>query len=146
MRARLEVLLAVGMTVGIEGELAAGGHLQSPAQAGAAALITLPLAVRFRWPLVTIALGSIGVVAQMALSDKSGDPILGIVAALLALYAVGSRTRGWRFWLGGAIALAAGGGPGPIPGGGAGGLLRGLLAAGGGLFVGRALRGLAGGT
>jgi signal transduction histidine kinase len=53
-------------------------------------------------------LGAIGAVGQMALGDKSDDPILGIVAALLALYAVGSRTSGWRFWLGGTIALAAG--------------------------------------
>src|SRR3954451_2348307 len=91
MRARLEALLAVGMTVGIEVELAVGGHLQSAWQALAAALITLPLAVRFRWPLATAAIVSVGVVTQVALSDKQHDPILGIVAALLALYAVGSR-------------------------------------------------------
>src|SRR3954451_8249544 len=108
MRARLEALLAVGMTVGIEVELAVGGHLESTWQALAAALITLPLALRFRWPLGTIGLGAISKDAQMALSDKSGDPIFGIVAALLALYAVGSRCTGWGFLLRRGVALAAG--------------------------------------
>jgi signal transduction histidine kinase len=139
MRARLEVLLAVGMTVGIEVELAVGGHLVSVWQALAAALITLPLAVRFRWPLLTITLGSIGVVAQMALSDKSGDPILGIIAALLALYAVGSRTTGWRFWLGGAIALAAGISSTLIREGVTSDIATAVLATGVGLLIGRAL-------
>jgi signal transduction histidine kinase len=138
MRAR-EALLAVAMTVGIELELGLGGHLQSVPQALAAALITLPLAVRFRWPLVTVALGSIGALAQVALSDKAEDPILGIVAALLALYAVGSRTSGWRFWLGGAITLAAGSATMIIRQGVTSDLFSVALMTGVGLLIGRAL-------
>jgi signal transduction histidine kinase len=138
MRAR-EALLAVVMTAGIELELALGGDLQSVPHALAAALTTLPLAIRFRWPLVTIVLGSAGAIAQAALSDNSDDPIFGIVAALLALYAVGSRTSRWRFWLGGATALAGGSAAMVIRDGVTSDLLSVVLMTGVGLLIGRAL-------
>jgi signal transduction histidine kinase len=101
-----EVLLAIALTAAIELELWAGGHLTSAGHAGAAALVTLPLAFRFRRPIATMTVVSAAVVAEMALGDRSGDPIAAIVAVLLALYAVGSRTAGWRFWAGGVIAAA----------------------------------------
>ena len=103
-----ELLLGVGLAVGIELELALGHDLASPAQAVAAALIALPVAVRFRWPLIALIVGGAAALAQTALSPSSDDPILGIVATLLLLYGVGSRTRGWRFWTGAALSLAGG--------------------------------------
>ena len=107
MNARRELLLAVGMTAALEIELAAKGQL-TPARGLVAALVTLPLALRFRWPLVTVALISPSVIALALLSQGQSDPLFAVVAALLALYAVGSRLSGWRFWLGGAVALVAG--------------------------------------
>jgi signal transduction histidine kinase len=136
---RIEALLAVAMTVGVELELWLGDHLISAWQALAAALITLPLAVRFRWPLFTLTAAAVGIVAQMALGDRSGDPILAIVALLLALYAVGSRTVGWRFWLGGAISLIAGCASSLIREGVTSDLISAVLATGVGLLIGRAL-------
>src|SRR4051794_13564614 len=104
---RTEVLLALALTVAIEVELVIRGDLGSPAHAVAAALITLPLALRFRWPLMTGAIVSVGIVAQMALSDSTQDPNFAMVAGLLAVYAIGSRATGWRFWLGTALAIGA---------------------------------------
>ncbi len=107
MRAWFEVLLAVAMTAAIEVELIVDGNLDTPADALAAALITLPLAVRFTRPLLTVVLVSAGSIALAALAGSSSDPISVVVAWLLVLYAVGSRTTGWRFWTGAAITLAA---------------------------------------
>jgi signal transduction histidine kinase len=139
MRARLEVLLALAMTAGIEAELALNGDLDSVGQALAAALLTLPLAVRFRWPLFTITAGAVGSVVMTTLNEGADDPILGIVAALLALYAVGSRTTGWRFWLGGAIALVGGAASLLIREGVTSDLATITLITGVGLLIGRAL-------
>jgi signal transduction histidine kinase len=106
-QARLEVLLAACLTVAIELELVSGHDLHSPGVAVAALFVTLPLALRFGSPLATMALVCTGIVAETALGVRSGDPVLAIVSLLLALYAVGSRTEGWRFWVGGALAFAA---------------------------------------
>src|SRR4051794_3006706 len=99
MRAWFEVLLAVAMTIAIEVELALDGNL-SVSAAAAAALITLPLAVRFTRPLLTIVLGATGTVLLALVINGTSDPLFAVIAALLALYALGSRTTGWRFWLG----------------------------------------------
>jgi signal transduction histidine kinase len=99
-----ELLLALALTAAVELELAAHGLLETPAQGIAAAFVTLPLAVRFRWPLPTLLVVCVAWVAETALGVKSGTPVLPLVAMLLALYAVGSRTRGWAFWTGGVIA------------------------------------------
>ncbi|HEX4719896.1 MAG TPA: sensor histidine kinase [Thermoleophilaceae bacterium] len=103
---RLEIVLALVLTAGVELELAGHHLLETPAQAVAAACMTLPLAVRFRWPLPTLIAVCAAWVALTALGVTSGEPILPEVALLLALYAVGSRTQRWRFWAGGAVATA----------------------------------------
>jgi signal transduction histidine kinase len=139
MRAWFEVLLAVAMTVAIEVELVLNGSLDTPAEALAAALITLPLAVRFSRPLLTVALVSAGSIALAALTGASSDPILGVIAGLLALYAVGSRTTGWRFWTGAAIGLAGGIASTLIREGVTGDIATIVLLTGVGLLIGRAL-------
>ena len=93
------------MTVGVELELVAHGLLDSPGQGIAAAFVAAPLAVRFRWPLATLAIVVGGWIAATALGLHSGDPILPVVCAVLAIYAVGSRSDGWRFWAGAAVAV-----------------------------------------
>jgi signal transduction histidine kinase len=103
-----ELLLAIGLTLGAELELWSRGLLGTPGQGAAAALVTLPLALRFRAPLLTISLVAAALVAEASSGVHSGAPIIPIVAVLLALYALGSRTEGWRFWTGGALALVAG--------------------------------------
>jgi signal transduction histidine kinase len=68
--------------------------------------VAAPLAVRFRWPLATLALVLGGWIAATALGIHSGDPILPVVCMVLALYAVGSRSVGWRFWAGAVLSVA----------------------------------------
>jgi signal transduction histidine kinase len=138
MRRWFEPLLAVAMTAAIEVELALDHNL-SPASAVAAAFITLPLAIRFTRPLLTIVLGATGTVALALAIDGTSDPLFAVIAALLALYAIGSRTAGWRFWLGGAIALTAGVASTIIREGVTSDIFSALLATGIGLLIGRAL-------
>jgi signal transduction histidine kinase len=97
-----EAVLAVGLTVALELELHPG-----PAAAVTALLITLPLALRLRFPLAVLTLVAAGTVATAALGGKPvNGPILPVVAFLLALYAVGSRTRGVRLAAGAMISFA----------------------------------------
>jgi signal transduction histidine kinase len=138
MRAWFEGLVAVAMTVAIEVELAVDDNL-SVSAAAAAALITLPLAIRFSRPLVTIVLGAIGTVALSLSINGTSDPLFAVIAALLALYAVGSRTTGLRFWLGGAIALTAGVASTIIRQGVTSDIASAVLATAIGLLIGRAL-------
>src|SRR4051794_4633722 len=138
MRRWFEVLLAVAMTAALEAELAIDGNLTVPA-AAAAALVTLPLAVRFSRPLLTIVLGAIGSVLVATLIDGTSDPLFAVIAALLALYALGSRTSGWRFWLGAGIALAAGVSSTIIREGVTSDIASAVLATAIGLLLGRAL-------
>jgi signal transduction histidine kinase len=97
-----EAVLAVGLTVALELELHPG-----PAAAVTALLITLPLALRLRFPLAVLTLVAAGTVATAALGGKPvNGPILPVVAFLLALYAVGSRTRGVRLAAGAMVSFA----------------------------------------
>jgi signal transduction histidine kinase len=106
MRQRwVELALALVMTVGVELELVAHGLLETPGQGIAAAFVAAPLAVRFRWPLTTLAAVLGGWIAATALGIHSGDPILPVVCGVLAIYAVGSRSDGWHFWAGAALAV-----------------------------------------
>jgi signal transduction histidine kinase len=100
-QARFELAMAVLVTAGIELELALHGLIERPSQAVAAAFIGLPLAVRFRWPLPALVVVCGASLTMTVLGIHSGEPILPLVAVLLALYAVGSRCRGWQFWAGG---------------------------------------------
>jgi signal transduction histidine kinase len=102
-----ELALALLLAVAVELELAADGVLGSPAQGIAAAGVALPLAVRFRWPLAVLVVVLGGWIAATALGLRSGAPILPVVCVVLALYAVGSRSQGWRFWAGGVLAVPA---------------------------------------
>jgi signal transduction histidine kinase len=67
----------------------------------------LPLALRFRWPVPVLAVIGGAFIAETLLGVTSGDPIMPLVALLLAIYAAGSRSEGWAFWLGGLIAVTA---------------------------------------
>jgi signal transduction histidine kinase len=107
--ARLEALLAAGMATGLAAELLSRDPVGPPGLALAGALVTLPLAVRFRFPLGAVTAVSAGFLGLRLVGPRSADDAMfAIVALLLALYAVGSRATGWRFWAGGAVALAAG--------------------------------------
>jgi signal transduction histidine kinase len=101
---RFELGLALLMTVAIELELALHDLIDKPSQAIAAAFVTLPLAVRFRYPLGVLVVVSAAWVIETVLGVTSGDPVVPLIALLLAVYAVGSRCHGWRFWFGGALA------------------------------------------
>lgn len=90
-----EVLLATGLAVGIELELALSRHLWTPGRGLAGLLITLPLAFRLRHPLTALMAVVAGVVVMAALGNHGfTGPVFPSIAVLLALYAVGSRTRG----------------------------------------------------
>jgi signal transduction histidine kinase len=99
-----ELGLAVALTAGALLELTSHGLLKTPGIGLAAAVTTAAIAIRFRWPLVAVIVAFGGWIAETALGMHSGDPIIPVVAALLVIYAVGSRTQGWRFWAGGALA------------------------------------------
>lgn len=96
-----ELLIAVGLTVAVELELHPG-----PAPAAAALLIGLPLVFRLRFPVAVVALVVTGTAASAALGAKPvTGPILPVVALLLALYGVGSRTRGARLAAGAIVSF-----------------------------------------
>jgi hypothetical protein len=90
-----EVLLAAGLTVAVELELALSGDLWKPARGLAALLITLPVAFRLRRPVAALVGVVAGVVVMAALGSTGfTGPVFPAIAVLLSLYAVGSRTRG----------------------------------------------------
>src|SRR5205807_10283118 len=90
------MLLALAMTVAVELELILSGRA-TVARAAAALLLGVPLALRLRFPLFTLALVAAGTVVGAALgANPVTGPVLPVVALLLALYAVGSRIRGLR--------------------------------------------------
>jgi signal transduction histidine kinase len=138
-QSRAEALLALALTVTIELELWAGDQLGTPVTAAVAAVATLPIAVRFRWPLATMAAISAGIVATTLSGADAGEPITAIVSGLLALYAVGSRTAGWRFWTGGAVACAGLAASMLVREGVTSDLMSAVAAPAAGLLIGRAL-------
>jgi signal transduction histidine kinase len=90
-----EVLLAAGLTIAVELQLALSDHLWTPGRGLAALLITIPVAVRLRHPLPALVAVVAGVVVMAALGNPGfTGPVFPAIAVLLALYAVGSRTRG----------------------------------------------------
>src|SRR5436305_1884014 len=90
-----ELLLAIAMTAGVELELALSDHDWTAARGAAALLITLPLAFRLRFPLSALSMVLAGLVAEASLGGhRSNIPVLPVIAMLLALHAVGSRTHG----------------------------------------------------
>ena len=90
-----ELLLATGLAVGVELELALSRHLWTPGRGLAGLLITLPLAFRLRQPLLALIAVVAGVIVMAALGNHGfTGPVFPAIAVLLALYAVGSRTRG----------------------------------------------------
>ncbi len=98
-------MLAAALTAGLQAQLWLGGHAGGAAMHSAGALVSVPLAIRFRRPLLTLVLVAAGIAAETALGADA-EPVLALVCLMLALYAVGSRTDGWRFWAGGAVACA----------------------------------------
>src|SRR5947209_4337406 len=103
-----EVLLAAGLTVAVEFELALSAHNWTPVRGAAALLITVPLMLRVRFPLGALAAVLTGVVAVAALGGHDdSSPVFASIAVLLALYAVGSRTRGMRLALAASLTLGA---------------------------------------
>jgi hypothetical protein len=60
--ARRESLLAVGLTVAVELAVALSGRPGSAGQAAVALLVTVPLAVRLRFPLEVLAVVVVGAV------------------------------------------------------------------------------------
>jgi signal transduction histidine kinase len=100
-----EALLAAGLTVAVELELALSDRM-TVGRAAAALLVTLPLAFRLRFPLPVLVLVVAGVVVEAALGgNPTTGPVFPVIAVLLALYAVGSRTRGVRLAVGAGVAL-----------------------------------------
>ncbi len=99
----LAVLLAVASVL----DLAAQDVLHSLLQAVLAVLVALPVALRFRVPLLALGLmGVISVAEEVQVHDE-GQVLIPTVCLLLGLYAAGSRYSGWRFWVGGLIVAGA---------------------------------------
>ena len=68
---RSEALLACALAIAAVVELWANTLLHTPEQAVIAALVALPLAVRFRWPLaVTAAVGAAGALESARVHDQ----------------------------------------------------------------------------
>src|SRR5437588_99473 len=89
-----EVLLAAGLTVAVELELALSDRM-TVGRGAAGLLVTLPLAFRLRCPLAVLVLVVAGVVIEAALGgNPATGPVFPVIAVVLALYAVGSRRPG----------------------------------------------------
>jgi signal transduction histidine kinase len=100
-----EVLLAAGLAVAVEIELALSDRMTF-GRAAAALLVTLPLAFRLRFPVLALVLVVAGFVVEAALGgNPTTGPVFPVIAVFLALYAVGSRTRGVRLAVGAAVSL-----------------------------------------
>src|SRR5438270_8475787 len=103
-----EVLLAAGLAIALELELALSDHLWTPGRALAALVIALPVAARMRHPLAALMGVLAGVVVMAALGNHGfTGPVIPAIAVLLALYAVGSRTRGTELALAACVSLGA---------------------------------------
>ena len=103
-----ELLLAIGLTAGVELELALSDHDLTAARGVAVLLLTLPLAFRLRSPLTVLSIVLCGIVVSAALRGHGPTvPVVPVIAVLLALYAVGSRTRGLLLALAATGALCA---------------------------------------
>jgi signal transduction histidine kinase len=100
-----DVVLAVGLAVVGVAQLRASGDL-SWKTATAALVLALPLAVRRRAPIVSLAGFMAGVGLLVALGH-SGDPSAAApIAGLVALYSVGAYAGGWKGVVGAACVLA----------------------------------------
>src|SRR5437588_9012888 len=101
-----EVLVAVGLTVAVELELALSDRA-TLARAAAALLVTLPLVFRLRFPVAALALvvGGTAVGAALGANPVTG-PIFPVIAVLLALYGVGSRATGVRLAAGAVVSFS----------------------------------------
>ena len=139
--ARRELLLAVGLSVGVELELAVSGNRWTPARGIAVLLIAVPLVVRLRFPLTVLGVVLGGIVVDAALGGHGRSvPVFPLIAVLVALYAVGSRTRGMRLGLAAGVTLAAIFAASLLAGADAGGgFAVALLVTTGGLVIGGAL-------
>jgi len=103
-----EVLLAAGLATALELELALSDHLWTPGRGLAALVIALPVAARMRHPLAALMGVLAGVVVMAALGNHGfTGPVIPAIAVLLALYAVGSRTRGTELALAACVSLGA---------------------------------------
>jgi signal transduction histidine kinase len=136
-----ELLLAVGLSVGVELELAVSGHHWTAARGAAALLIAVPLVVRLRFPLMVLVVVLVGIVVDAALGGHGRSaPVFPLIAVLVALYAVGSRTRGMPLGLAASVTVAGIFGASLLAGADAGGgFAVALLVTTGGLVIGGAL-------
>jgi signal transduction histidine kinase len=92
-----DAFLALGLTIALELEIALSHRLWTPARALAALLVTIPIAFRSRFPLGALTAVLAGTIVLAALGGhRLGGAVLPVIAVVLALYAVGSRTRGKR--------------------------------------------------
>src|SRR5215831_15045769 len=101
-----EAVLAFALTIALELEYL---HRLSPAEAVLALLITVPLVARLVLPLVVLGVVLTGIVVQSWLGGVAGTdfPVVPVVALVVALYAVGSRTSWPRTFVAGALTVVA---------------------------------------
>src|SRR5436305_12113877 len=103
-----EVLLGAGLAAVLEREDALLEQLWTPGRGLAALVIALPVAARMRHPLAALMGVLAGVVVMAALGNHGfAGPVIPAIAVLLALYAVGSRTRGTELALAACVSLGA---------------------------------------
>jgi signal transduction histidine kinase len=101
---RRELLLAAGVTMAVELAIILSGHTEVAGQAAAALLVTLPLALRLRYPVEVLAVVVAGTVIVVAFGGRLDSSLL-VVPVALALYAAGSRTTGVRLWISAGVSL-----------------------------------------
>jgi signal transduction histidine kinase len=101
---RRELLLAAGVTMAVELAIISSGHTEVAGKAVAALVITLPLALRLRYPVEVLTVVVAGTVIVVALGGRLDSSLL-VVPVALALYAAGSRTTGVRLWISAGVSL-----------------------------------------
>ncbi len=102
---RFELVLAVLLMAAAEIELVIHDELHTPLEALAAAAVALPVAARFRWPLIAVALTGLATVAYELVVADTGANFLPGVCLLLCVYAVGARGTGRQLAAGGVLAM-----------------------------------------
>ena len=135
-----DALLAVALTGALQLQLALSERWM-PGRAAAALLVTVPLAVRLRFPLGVLTIVVAGVAAVSGLRDHGpNNPVFPAIAVVLALAAVGPSARGLRLVLAAGVSLSGLFGASLLAGADPGGAVAlALLVTVGGLVIGGAL-------
>jgi signal transduction histidine kinase len=107
IRRHLDAALALGLFIGLEIELWVAPNIQHrPAVAVAAAVATLPLALRCRFPLASFAAIWAGLwIFKLVSPDFDRNSTFFGIVVVFGLYSLGANARGRRAWFAGVIVV-----------------------------------------